>query len=363
MTGDGVQIISSGSILPVKELVEESNALKRAEEILGPDYTCVSARTHGTEVLCQHKTDKSDFTKVLFAGNKPAGSSSEQKQQKPAQPSASGNGINCQNWDLARVEMEARNVNNIEEISLRNRHFSMLYAFKDCFEKYGYTLQASNSKFVKKSEATGAVVKTEKIDEGNKQGIRKLTHFENSMGDIKVDGKVVDLCSVDKQSIEAVVNNLNLGRSGRYVFQKNQKCFEQHGYSWDGNGKIVKQSATQNNGGTNKNDPQCVQRLMDYEARSTCMRSQQSQFQYYKNNKGYTFDFNNLVIDCSDAKRGCVINTPFNENSGKIGYFTICCSMDITSCSGDEGNVRNVGVKKMYIVEKAKTLNDDVCNK
>jgi len=169
---DGVQIISSGSIYPVKEIIEESNAVNRASEIMGPDYICSGARQHGTEVLCQHKTDKSIYTTVQFAGYKQSLPDSYNKPASKPTPTVSG-----------------------EDAGISSKVQTIVKDWED----------------------------------GRESVTHKLVSFRSAYGDIYTDdGKLVDLCSLDEDAIGTIARML--GRSGSMVYQKNKSCFEKYGY-------------------------------------------------------------------------------------------------------------------------------------
>lgn len=69
---DGVEMLTSGSIIPVNEFPHRGEAVSRAKQVLkqqtGVDYNCGAPRQHETEVLCQNPSDLSVYVKVKFAG-------------------------------------------------------------------------------------------------------------------------------------------------------------------------------------------------------------------------------------------------------------------------------------------------------
>ncbi len=90
---DGVEILSSGYVVPVNEFPHRGEAVNRAKQVLkqqtGVDYKCGAPRQHETEVLCQHPTNTSVYVKVKFAGFTDSESTSTPKES-PAPAAASG---------------------------------------------------------------------------------------------------------------------------------------------------------------------------------------------------------------------------------------------------------------------------------
>ncbi|MBQ6109975.1 MAG: hypothetical protein IJL05_01195 [Alphaproteobacteria bacterium] len=90
---DGVEILTSGSILPVNEFPRRGEAASRAKQVLkqqtGVDYNCGAPRQHETEILCQNPSNLSVYVKVKFAGftdSEPVSTPAE----SPAAAAASG---------------------------------------------------------------------------------------------------------------------------------------------------------------------------------------------------------------------------------------------------------------------------------
>lgn len=85
---DGVEILSSGYVVPVNEFPHRGEAVNRAKQVLkqqtGVDYKCGAPRQHETEVLCQHPTNTSVYVKVKFAGFTDSESTSTPKESPAA---------------------------------------------------------------------------------------------------------------------------------------------------------------------------------------------------------------------------------------------------------------------------------------
>lgn len=115
---DGVTMLASGSIIPVNEFVDQWNSVNRAKQVLkektGENYDCGTATKKGTEVLCQHPTQKDVYVKVQFAGF--TESSPKTQTSAPTTPVVNKNTGNADYAVCAKTAMEG-----VANNSCRNR--------------------------------------------------------------------------------------------------------------------------------------------------------------------------------------------------------------------------------------------------